>query len=361
MAERLDLSEFLMGEPDASAPVQLLSELFAPTAVQTIGGGGDYGEFMLEQGGNQGMTDMGMQSFDDAFQGGMLADPFALLQLLNVSQFAGQEANFISGGGTSRHAGDRGTMPDEYYNLGGRPQNALDYEQYMQEGELTGDWKNALLAWMYNSSYRGYDAGEHWTGRSKQGDVGGDYYDPSALRITSLPDNWQTMTMDDWNQSAGSNYGAKSLWDLASRSSETIAMENDWRNDPSIWYDPNDPKSLMTVLGEGSGLGVNTPDSLAALRSQLMVDQMGAFWDKQDALKEQQAAPYGSLAYQDFGRTGLGQYHGAIAPMMGQMTQLMGGYAPEQANYEYIMSQAQAPQDMAAMLRQYMNQSGYSF
>ena len=355
MVERLDLSEFVGGAPAAGAPMHLLGDLFSSPGIATLSGGSwnplDEGAFSdLTQSGVEGMLlPEWSELWNDA---GTLQDPFALMRYLNAAQVGspGAADNFLRPGMKN--------VPDAYSGIGASGWDPLGYDQFLGSGAYgAGDYTDALTAWLWNQSYRGYDAGKSWGGQDRPGDKNPMFYDPSLLRYTQMPEGWESWGSGDWDQWAQGE-GANNLWDLVSRPSETIAMENAWRQDPSLWFNPMAPQGSVGILGEGSGLG-----ALGDIRMGQMNQEMQSFVDRQNqisALGPELFMAHAARNDPGFARSQLGRYHGMAAPGMGQWAQMMSPYAGEAPDLSYLIQSRMQPYMMRDQLQAYLNSLGMS-
>jgi len=334
---RFDQSQFLGSGPEQLAPNQLLDDLFASSGVNKITGFGKTKGYDLTKAGESAL---GLADWGSMWDNNTLSDPDSMLRWLNVANVMGPEANYLKGGGTSKHA-DNSANP---YMSGWHGMGQLD---------PLHDWLNGL-------SYGGHEAGNQWHGfRSKSGDIPGMWYNPEDLRYTELPQGsglWGQEEWDDWARGEG----ASSLWDLASRSDALIEGQNEWASNPGMWFDPSNPTNPMTTLGEGSGLG----SELGALRMEDFGAALADWNNRQTSMGAMGPGMFMDYATRNdpqFAQSALGRYHGGYMPMQGQMNQLMAGYAPQQADYSYLYQSAMQPQIMLGQLQQYLNQSGMNF
>jgi hypothetical protein len=263
----------------------------------------------------------------------------------------GPESELLKGSGTSKHASEY--RSPAYAGHGG------GYDPYVQSARETGNWEGALKEWLYNLRYGGYDAGEHTFGgvgyKQKRGDIAPSYYDPANLRFTEMPGNYAAMSQGDWDSWAREQ-GGKNLWDLVSRPQALIDEEALWRSNPSMWFNAMDPVTPQRFLGEGSGLG----SELGGARMEKFGETMANWWDRQQNIRALGPNLFMANALRNdpgFARSGLGQYHGAVNPGLSQMNQLMGGFAPQAGNYQYLIQAAMQPYLMQQKLGDYFRRS----
>ena len=104
---------------------------------------------------------------------------------------------------------------------------------------------------------------------------------------------------------------------------------------------------------QGLGLGDLAVDRMDALGSGLE-----GYAGRQDYLRDMGPEMFmANMLRQDPGmaRTGLGQYHGAVTPMSSQASRAMGAFAPQGANYDYLMQTAMQPYLMQQQLQNYFS------
>ena len=344
---RLNLSDYTSGGGSPmGAPMGLLDDVFAGGGLRMIDRN-DPGNMMGSRAPltKAGVEGLGINPWEDVWGAqGRVKDPMLLMQYLNAANVMNLDANpWIRA--------KEGTSPGAYSQYSGGFGD-VSYDPYMQTGYDTGNWEDALGAWLYNQSYKGHDAGEGWGGRDKSGDVRGAYYDPSLLRYTdsSQFEGMRAADMDEWARSQG----AASLWDLVSKPTALIEEEARWRNDPSLWFNPGAPGMPGRFLGtQGLGLGDLAVDRMDALGSGLE-----GYAGRQDYLRDMGPEMFmANMLRQDPGmaRTGLGQYHGAVTPMSSQASRAMGAFAPQGANYDYLMQTAMQPYLMQQQLQNYFS------
>ena len=360
MAQRLDLSDFTSGGGSLlGAPMGLLDDTFAGGGLRGINRDklNDPTGQLIRDLTKEGVSEFGLRPYEDIYdQQGNVYDPFLLMQYLNVGNVMNLDEN-----PWLRSA--PGVAPDYYQQRLGRPglpshggglygYEDVSYDPYMQTGYDTGDWEDALAAWMYNQSYRGYDYGHSGTGKDYGDDVRGAYYDPELLRYTDFT-QFQGMganELDEWAKTQG----AASLWDLISKPTALLEEEARWRNDPSTWFNPLAPDTAMRqFVTTGLGLG-----PAGALRMSDLQDSMTAYNERQGNLRAMGPEMFTSyMMRQDpqYARTGIGQFHGAMAPISSQMSGMYGGFAPYANDYSYLMQQAMQPYLMQQQLGNYFN------
>jgi hypothetical protein len=350
MAQRLDLSEHTSGGGSLlGAPMGLLDDHFAGAGLRGInydklGDVTDQTMYDLTKGGQ---SELGLRPYEEVWGAqGMLKDEMLLMQYLNIANVMNQDQN-------PWLRSDPGTAPDWYrQRLGSTGYEDVGYDPYMQTGYDTGNWEDAMAAWLYNQSYRGHDYGRSGMGRSYGDDVQGAYYDPELLRYTDASQfrGMRAADLDEWAKTQG----AASLWDLISKPTALLEEEARWRNDPSTWFNPMAPTESMRQFGT-TGLGLG---AAGAMRMSDLQDAMKAYSERQGNLRAMGPEMFTShMMRQDpqYARTGIGQFHGAMAPISSQASGLYGGFAPYANDYSYLMQQAMQPYLMQQQLGNYFN------
>jgi len=362
MPQRLDLPEFVGGGgPQLGAPLWGLNELMSAPGLAPITGTG-LPNLSVDDGAYKKSLMLGQEGMPENFfltpweelwsPTGQLTNPFALLQYLNIANVMSPEAapNYMRDpSGYSSASSWTTDQGGEIWDPAGYG-TSIGSEQYGG-----GDWSDALQTWLYNMSFRGQQDPSGWFEGDKPHSPAL-FYDPSMLRYTQLPENYTMWGADEWNQWAKGE-GANNLWDLASRPADLLATEAAWRQDPSLWYNAAAPAKPIGILGEGSGLGT----ALGTSRMQQFANQLEEWENRQaqiGALGPEMFMSYASRNDPAFARSQLGRYHGMTAPGMGQWANLMGGYAPESADYSYLIQSAMQPYLMQNQLNAYLNSQG---
>ena len=104
-----------------------------------------------------------------------------------------------------------------------------------------------------------------------------------------------------------------------------------------------------------TGLGLGPA---GGLRMESLGEAMAAYNARQGNLRAMGPEMFTSyMMRQDpqYARTGLGQFHGAMAPISSQASGLYGGFAPYANDYSYILQQAMQPYLMQQQLGSYLN------
>lgn len=330
MAERLDLQGMMSGTREANPFMPLLDEIFAP--------GAGYGAF--EGSGtmasrqptfasmpdlvSQGDEDLGITAWDSLFgEGGQVLDPAALLRTLNAGQLLSERPMSQSGFLDKYGIEDPGGLGNRYAGV----QSAYGGAREFNDADLV-DWVKSI----------GYGGNQ-----SEQIN-----FDPGNLRFGSYDlgggVNLQDTTLDALNQWAMQNYGVD-LQRLAASTNELLSTRQAWMDDPSLWFNPDDPGAIQATAIPG----LMDEDQAARLQ------QYGEAWAQmQDEMAQRQAMGYQGLLDQallgdaEYGRTAGGQH------MLGSVGPTMGYAAPASPvqDYSFVAAQGAFREQLAQMLAQ---------
>ena len=354
MAERLDLGALTSGTRQANPFAGALDEALQPGSVYAgfEGKPGKLSTRLPVLGSmpdilNQGNANLGITAWDQLFgAGGEVLDPMALLRSLNAGQLLSERPMSQSGF-------------NDKYGLGGDGGFSFDVQP---RGGGAGSFLYANP-----TGYRGVSSAFQQARQSNDADLvdwvksiglGGRpfeqiNFDPGNLRFGSFDlgggVNLQDTNLDALNQWAMANYGVD-LQRLAGSTNELLETRQAWMDDPSLWFNPDDPGVLNTTAIPG------LMDQDQALRMQQYQE---AWRGMVEAADQQSQMAFSGLLDQallgdsEYARTAGGQHMmGTVAPTMGYQPQL-----PTPQDYSFLAAQGLFQDQLAAAL----TQSGLDF
>lgn len=339
MAERLDLGALSGGTRQANPFAGALDEALQP--------GSAWGGFEGQPGNlstrqpvlgsmpdiiGQGNQNLGISAWDSLFgQGGEVLDPMGLLRSLNAGQLL-SERPMSQGGFLDKY----GVTPNQGFGVGNDRYAGVQSAFGQARGQNDAD----LVNWVKSIGLGGRPFEQI-------------NFDPGNLRFGSMDlgggVNLQDSNLDALNQWAQQNYGVD-LQRLAGSTNELLDTRQQWMDDPSLWFNPDDPSVMnMTAI---PGL----MDQDQALRMQ---QYQQAWQNMQETANQQQQMGFSGVLDQallgdsEYGRTAGGQHMmGSVAPTMGYQPQ---GATPQ--DYSFLAAQGNFQDQLAAAL----TQSGLGF
>lgn len=340
MAERLDLQGLLNGSRRENQFAGLLDDALAPGSV--------FGGFLGEQRTPQkvdalqtvrgGSERLGIDPWASLFDAdtGQVTDVQGLLRSLNLGETLSQRP-MSQWGFQQKYGLDAGRVYQDRYGL--NPNGISPYgDEYATPNNPAKD-PFGLGAWVH-----GLGANDPYSQESIA------YAPEFRFSDTNLEGlDLNNATLDDLNAWAQQNYGVDALT-LAASSDQLLDTRQQWTQDPSIWFDPNDPSAIQATMIPG----LSAEDSALRLASY-----SDAYQRQQEAsrlesdLAFQRMLDSASMSDPELGRSAFGQY----------LTQVLGpsrgyeGQLAQPVDTSFLYQQGIFPEQ----LQQALAQAGMQF